>query len=125
MDPITLLGALGPLLGKLGNAAIDRWVKPDEFKPATVDDVEKLARIEIDRFKAINEAGGPQPSYPWVAAIIQLQRPAVVAGLFAMAGIQIATRGDVSDFIANALGIVGSYLFMDRTLFHLGARAKK
>jgi hypothetical protein len=122
MDPITLLAALGPLLGKLGNAAIDRWVRPDQFKPATVDEVEKLARIEIERFKALNEAGTSGPSYPWVNAIIQLQRPAVIAGLLAAALWQIAAQGEVSEFIANALGVVGSYLFMDRTLFHLSAR---
>jgi hypothetical protein len=122
MDPITLLAALGPLLGKLGNAAIDRWVRPDQFKPATVDEVEKLARIEIDRFKALNEAGTSGPSYPWVNAIIQLQRPAVIAGLLAAALWQIAAQGEVSEFIANALGVVGSYLFMDRTLFHLSTK---
>lgn len=125
MDPITLLGAFGPLLGKLGNAAIDRWVRPDQFKPATIDEVVRLAQIDIDRFKAMNEAGGAQQSYPWVAAVIQLQRPAVVAGVLAMALYQVGTVGNVSEFVQNALGIVGSYLFMDRTLFHLGARAKK
>jgi hypothetical protein len=122
MDPITLLGAFGPLLGRLGNAAIDRWVRPDQFKPATVDDVERLARIEIDRFKAMNEAGGSAPTYPWVSAIIQLQRPAVIFALLIAALVQIASTGNVSDFIANALGVVGSYLFMDRSLFHLSKR---
>jgi hypothetical protein len=122
MDPITLLAALGPLLGKLGNAAIDRWVRPDTFKPATVDEVEKLARIEIDRFKALNEAGNVGPSFPWVAAVIQLQRPAVIASLLAMALYEGIANGHVSEFTANALGVVGSYLFMDRTLFHFGAR---
>lgn len=119
MDPITLIGALGPLLGRFANAAIDRWIRPEQFKPASVDDVARLAQIDIDRFKAMNEAGGAQQSYPWVAAVIQLQRPAVVAGVLAMALLQVATTGNVSDAVQNALGIVGSYLFMDRTLFHL------
>lgn len=122
MDPITLLAALGPLLGKLGNAAIDRWIRPDQFKPATIDDVEKMARLEIERFKVMNEAGGGTPSYPWVTAIIQLQRPAIVVGVLAMALWQVTTVGNVSEFVQNALGIVGSYLFMDRTLFHLSAK---
>lgn len=122
MDPITLLAALGPLFGKLGSAAIDRWIRPDSFKPATIDDVEKMTRLEIERFKALNEAGGGTPSYPWVAAIIQLQRPSIVVAVLAMALWQVVTLGNVSEFVQNALGVVGSYLFMDRTLFHLSGK---
>lgn len=119
MEPITLLGALGPILAKLASAAIDRWVRPETFKPATIDEVEKLARIEIDRFRAMNDIAGNATTYPWVTAIIQLQRPTVVAVLLLLALWQVATFGEVSSFTANALGVVGSYLFMDRTLFKL------
>lgn len=120
MDPITLAAALLPLLGKAGEAVINRWIAPKDLRPATVDDAIKLGELEIRRFEVLNSAGGVQPSYPWVAAVIQLQRPAVIAMILAMAGWQVVTVGEPSEGVWNALGIVGSYLFMDRTLFHLG-----
>ena len=125
MDPITLAAALLPLLGKAGEAVINRFIAPKDLRPATVDDAVKLTDLEIRRFEALNAASGGQPSYPWVAAVIQLQRPAVVAGVLLLAGWQTVTAGAPSDAVWNALGVVGSYLFMDRTLFHLSKAGAK
>jgi len=122
MDPITLAAALLPLIGKLSDSLINRFIAPKDFKPATVEDAVKLADLELKKFEAMNNVGGTQISYPWVAAIVQLQRPAVVGFVLLAAGWQVVNAGEVSAFVQNALGIVGSYLFMDRTLFHLGQK---
>lgn len=122
MDPITLLGAVAPILGRLANAAINRFVAPQDLKPATIDDAVKLSDLRIREFQAMNSAGGDGPTYPWVNAILKLQRPTVVLVVLAMAGWQVVTTGTVSEPIQNALGLVGSYLFMDRTLFHVSRR---
>ena len=77
LDPITLLAAFGPLAVKLGEAVIGKYIAPDTFKPVTIDDYAKMKQLDIDQFKAINDAGGTNPSYPWVEAIVRLMRPAV------------------------------------------------
>jgi hypothetical protein len=37
MDPLTALAAFGPLVVDLGKSLIARFVAPDEFKPATIE----------------------------------------------------------------------------------------
>lgn len=119
MDPLTLLGAVAPILGRLANAAINRWIAPSEFKPATIDEAVRLSELRIKEFQALNAAGAEGETYPWVNAIIRLQRPAVVVGVLLFAGWQIVTLGSITEPMQNALGVIGAYLFMDRTLFHL------
>ncbi len=117
-DPITLLAALGPLVVEAGKASINRWLAPDNFKPTSIDDVVKLKQLELDTFKAINDAGGTNPSYPWVEAIIRLQRPFVVVGVIgtwaACKFFDIQCGIEVENFAAA----VGFYLFGDRSLFY-------
>jgi len=124
MEPLTLLAALGPLLVDAGKAAVSRWLAPDEFKPSTVEQYEAMRRIDLDLFKAMNEAGGSNPSYPWVEAVVRLMRPVVgvtVLGTWAALKLQ----GVESPAVDNFAGIVGFYLFGDRTLFYARKAAAK
>ena len=117
MDPITLLSALGPLAVDLGKSLINRFVAPDQFKPATTDEYTKMRQTDLDMFKAMNEAGGSNPSYPWVEAIVRLMRPGVgliVLGTWAY----LKLTNQPSDSVDNFASCVGFYLFGDRTLFY-------
>lgn len=117
MDPLTILAALGPLAVDLGKSLISRYIAPDQFKPATIDDYAKMKQIDLEMFKAMNEAGGSNPSYPWVEAIVRLMRPTVgviVLGTWAYMKLNNNTNPSVDNF-ASA---VGFYLFGDRTLFY-------
>lgn len=120
MDPITILAALAPLLVDGGKALIGRFIGSD-FKPANVADYLAIQKAEIDKFTALNAAGGANASYPWVEAIVRLQRPvvgALVLGVWAWS----ATYGVPSDSIDNFAAAIGFYLFGDRTLFHIKAK---
>ncbi len=77
MDPITILAALGPLAVDLGKSLINRFVAPDQFKPATIEQYAQMKQIDLEFFKVMNEAGGGNPSYPWVEAVIRLMRPMI------------------------------------------------
>lgn len=116
-DPITLLAALGPLVVDAGKAAIQKWMAPDEFKPTKIEDYLSMRQNDLEMFKAMNEAGGSNPTYLWVEAIVRLMRPAVaivVIGTWALLKMQgIPTEG-VDSFAAA----IGFYLFGDRTLFY-------
>jgi len=116
MDPITALAALLPLGVEAGKAAINRWLAPDQIKPATFADMLELRRLDIEQFKALQGEGGAV--WPWVEAIRQLQRPAFAA---CVVGVWVwqAGAGDVSDTVGNMAAAVGFYLFGDRTLFHV------
>lgn len=117
MDPLTIFAALGPLAVDLGKSLISRYVAPDQFKPATIDDYAKMKQIDLDMFKAINEAGGTNPSYPWVESVVRLMRPAVgliVLGTWAC----LKLNNQSSESVDNFASCIGFYLFGDRTLFY-------
>ena len=116
-DPVTILAALGPLAIDLGKSLINRYVAPDVFKPATIDDYVKMRSLDLDMFKAMNEAGGANPSYPWVEAIVRMQRPFVAAVVLATwAGMTLTNQS--SESVNNFAAAIGFYLFGDRTLFY-------
>lgn len=117
MDPLTILAALGPLAVDLGKSLIGRFIQTDGYKPVNIDEYTKMRQIEIDMFKALNNAGGTNPSYLWVEAIVRLMRPSValiVLGTWATLKLQ----GQSSDAVDNFAAAVGFYLFGDRTLFY-------
>lgn len=117
MDPVTLLAAFGPLAVDLGKSLISRFVAPNEMKPANVDEYIKMRQCDLDMFKAMNEAGGTNPSYPWVEAVIRLQRPAV-AGAAIGTWTVLHFMGVSSPEVDNFAAAIGFYLFGDRTLFY-------
>ena len=117
MDPLTILAALGPLAVDLGKSLIGRFIQKDSYKPVNVDEFIKVRQFDLDMFKALNDAGGANPSYPWVEAIVRLQRPAVcfmVLGIWAVLKLNNLSNDSVDNFAAA----VGFYLFGDRTLFY-------
>ena len=124
MDPITILAALGPLAVDLGKSLISRFVAPAEFKPATVDDYVKMRELDLRMFEAMNGAGGSNASYPWVEAIVRLQRP-VVAGIVLCTWAGMELNGSATDTVANFAAAIGFYLFGDRTLFYARKAAAK
>ncbi len=122
MEPLTALAALLPLGVEAGKAAIQRWIAPDQVKPMSYAEQLQGRAQDIQLFQAMQ--GGEGGTYPWVAAVRQLQRPLFAAVVTAVWAYQ-ATGGTVSDSVANMAGAVGFYLFGDRTLFYLtGGRAK-
>lgn len=118
MDPITILAALMPFAVDLGKSLIGRFITPESgFKPATIGDWLSMQDMQLKLFVAMNEAGGANPSYPWVEAIVRLQRPFVVAVALS-AWVWSYTVGHPSPMVDNFCSAVGFYLFGDRTLFY-------
>ena len=117
IDPITVLAALGPLAVDLGKSLISRFIAPEEFKPATIEQYAKMKELDLEQFKAVNEAGGTNPTYPWVEAITRLMRPTVgVVVLGTWSYLQLT--GKSSPAVENFASCIGFYLFGDRTLFY-------
>lgn len=119
MDPLTALAAFGPLVVDLGKSLISRFVAPAEFKPATIEQYVQMRQMDLEMFKAMNEAGGSNPSYPWVEAVVRLMRPTIafiVLGTWAF--LEIATTGGANDTVSNFASAIGFYLFGDRSLFY-------
>ena len=117
MDPLTILAALGPLAVDLGKSLIGRFIQTDSYKPVNVDEYVKMRQLDLDMFKAMNDAGGTNPSYPWVEAAVRLMRPAV--GLMVLGTWSYMKLNNTpSDSVDNFAGAVGFYLFGDRTLFY-------
>lgn len=116
MDPITALAALLPLGIEAGKYAIQRWLAPQTVKPGTFAELLQLRQLELEQFKAMQ--GGSEASYPWVAAVRELQRPLFAAAVLGVWVYQAGLQGDVSHTVANMASAVGFYLFGDRTLFY-------
>ena len=117
MDPLTILAALGPLAVDLGKSLISRFIAPDQFKPATIDEYVKMRETDLSMFTAMNNAGGANPSYPWVEAVVRLMRPAVAVIVLGVWGYS-RVNGSPSAEIDNFAAAIGFYLFGDRTLFY-------
>jgi hypothetical protein len=118
MDPLTILAALGPLAVDLGKSLIGRFIQTDNYKPVNVDEYVKMRQLDLDMFKAMNEAGGTNPSYPWVEAAVRLMRPCIallVIGTWAY----LQATGQATESLDSFAAAIGFYLFADRTLFHL------
>jgi hypothetical protein len=123
MDPLTILAALGPLAVDLGKSLIGRFIQTDGYKPVNVDEYVRMKELDLKLFTAMNEAGGANPSYPWVEAAVRLMRPAValvVLGTWA----SLKLSGQPSDAVDNFAAAVGFYLFGDRTLFYSRNKAR-
>lgn len=117
MDPITMLATFAPFVVDLGKSLINRFIAGDTFKPANIDEYLKMRQVDLDFFKAMNDAGGTNPSYKWVEAVVRMMRPAVtliVLGTWAY----LELTNQSSPTVTNFASAVGFYLFGDRTLFY-------
>jgi hypothetical protein len=117
VDPLTILAALAPLAVDAGKALIGKFIGA-EFKPANVADWLAMKKADLEQFQALNNAGGANPSYPWVEAIVRLQRPIVGAAVLSVWAYS-RTVGVPSESIDNFASAIGFYLFGDRTLFYI------
>ncbi|WP_431257218.1 hypothetical protein ACQ86G_21535 [Roseateles chitinivorans] len=118
IDPLTVLAAFGPLAVDLGKSLINRFVATDNFKPASIAEWLQMRTSELELFKAMQDTGAGQ-SYPWVEAIVKLQRPTVaVLVLGTWAWQQMTLPGGATADCTNFASAVGFYLFGDRTLFY-------
>lgn len=131
MEPITILAALAPLLVDGGKALIQKYFAPAEFKPTNIDDYVKMRQIDLDMFRAMNEAGGSNTSYPWVEACVRLMRPSVAVMVlltWAYSHLSASVPGAISidtGTVDNFASAIGFYLFGDRTLFYARNGLKK
>ena len=101
----------------LGKSLINRFIAPEEFKPATIEQYVQMKQMDLEQFKAVNDAGGTNPTYPWVEAITRLMRPTVgliVLGTWSYLKLTNQTSPSVDNFAS----CIGFYLFGDRTLFY-------
>ena len=118
MDPITLLAALGPLAVDLGKSLIGRFIQTDVYKPTNVAEYTQMRNVDLEMFKAMNNAGNSGgTTYEWVEAIIRLMRPSVgliVLGTWSY----MMLSGQDTAAVHNFASAVGFYLFGDRTLFY-------
>lgn len=117
MDPVTILAALGPLAVDLGKSLIGRFIQTDGYKPVNISEYIQMKQSDLEMFKAMNDAGGTNETYPWVEAIVRLMRPAVglvVLGTWAY----MKLNNMPSEAVDNFASAVGFYLFGDRTLFY-------
>jgi hypothetical protein len=80
-----------------------------------------MRELDLNMFKAMNDAGGANPSYPWVEAIVRLMRPGV-ALIVLMTWATLKLNGQSSESVDNFAAAVGFYLFGDRTLFYAKKR---
>lgn len=117
MDPITILAALGPLIIDGGKALIQKYFASDEFKPTSIEQYVQMRQIDLDIFKAMNDAGGTNQSYLWVEAIVRLMRP-VAAIIVMVTWAWSSLSGNATPAIDNFASAIGFYLFGDRTLFY-------
>lgn len=122
MEPITMLAAAVPSLIDLLKGAANKYLAPAAYKPINVSEYVQMQESDTARFKALNDAGGGAVTYPWVEAIVRLQRPSVAAvtlSVWAYCHIYGASNVDSVDNIASA---VFFYLFGDRTLGYIKAK---
>jgi len=126
MDPITVLSAFIPLLVQGGKAAINKFFGQEGvFKPANVEDYVKIKDKELELFSAINQAGGNNPSYLWVEAIIRLQRPLVVALVLMTWAFGHYLGWENTSAVDNAASVVTFYLFGERSMLHWNDSTRK
>lgn len=119
-NPLTALAAFLPLGVEAGKALIQRYIAPDQVKPLDLPQLLQLKQIELQQWQAMQ--GGDAPSYPWVAAIRQLQRPFFVSIIVTTWCVQVLSAGQASDAVTNMASAAGFYLFGDRTLFYVKGR---
>ncbi len=118
MDPITMLTAFAPMVMDLGKSLISKFIAPDVFKPATIEQYTQMKTLDLEFFKTMNDVGAGNTSYPWVEAIVRLMRPLI--GLLVLSTwVYTVISGNPSEEVNNFASAVGFYLFGERSLFYI------
>lgn len=120
-DPLSILAIFGPVAVDAGKALISRFLAPDQFKPSNIGEYTAMREQDLRMFEAMNAAGGANPSYPWVEAIVRLMRPAIalaVVGTWAFMHLGNGYGEPALAMVDNFAAAIGFYLFGDRTLFY-------
>lgn len=117
IDPLTILAALGPLAVDLGKSLIGRFIQTDVYKPTNIAEYTQMRTVDLEMFKAMNNAGSGGTTYPWVEAVVRLMRPAVGAIVLGTWSFMMLS-GQENPAVNNFASAVGFYLFGDRTLFY-------
>ena len=118
MDPITMLTAFAPMFMYLGKSVISKFIAPDVFKPATIEQYTQMKQLDLEFFKTMNEVGSGNESYPWVEAIVRLMRP-LIGFLVLSTWVYSIVSGHPSEEVNNFASAVGFYLFGERSLFYI------
>lgn len=113
-----MLTAFAPVVVDLGKSLINKFIAPDQFKPATIEQYTQMKNIDLEFFKVMNEVGAGNTSYPWVEAIVRLMRPLIGLMVLGVWCYTVAT-GTMSDQVNNFASAVGFYLFGERSLFYV------
>jgi hypothetical protein len=127
IDPVTLIALFGPLIKSGGQALINKFAKGEQYKPANLDDAIKLMAAETEQLKVrISAADTTDASYPWVAALVKLQRPVIVYGT--ITGFMILTlfslgTPEAQKVLADLSSMVIFWLFGERTMMHQSKQA--
>ena len=53
MDPITMLTAFAPMVMDLGKSLISKFIAPDVFKPATIEQYTQMKTLDLEFFKTM------------------------------------------------------------------------
>ena len=118
MDPITMLTAFAPIVMDLGKSLISKFIAPDVFKPATIEQYTQMKTLDLEFFKTMNDVGAGNTSYPWVEAIVRLMRPLI--GLLVLSTwVYMHVSGISTPEVDNFASAVGFYLFGERSLFYI------
>lgn len=130
MTGLEVLASLFPIVVDAGKALVNKYITPDQFKPANIGEYVQVRNLDLEWFKAVSGAGGSNPTYQWVEAVKQLMRPTVgIIVLGAWAALHLIAlakpelRGNL-DAVDSFAATIGFYLFGDRTLFYTKKAAK-
>lgn len=124
----TIVPALLPATKDGIRALINRKAKGAQKEPANFEEQTQLMQLDIDRFKAINEADrhGNANMPWWVDAVKTLQRPFYGSLLLILYAVCILSDAppDTTQDVALFVRSFGFYLFGERAYMHLQTRAK-
>jgi hypothetical protein len=120
IDPLTLLTLFGPLVKDIGSGLTKKFVGDKAGKPANVDEVIKLMEAETKQLEARSKVGDTEgPTYPWVIAVIKLQRPIIVyLTLLSFLSMSIFDLGspETQENVAMMSAVVTMWLYGERAL---------
>jgi hypothetical protein len=109
-NPLTLLSAFLPVGVEAAKALVQKHLAPDQVKPVDFGQLLEMRKLDLELWEKMQ--GGEAPSYLWVTAVRQLQRPVVVAAII---GVWVYHAPTMPIQLVQDLGsCVIFYLFGDR-----------